>query len=294
MTITAKIIADSVSTKGCRITTFVLKYPRWIHSEFMTHRVFSRNASSSRAIPVAKMIQQVKEDPAMPVHWGKNQPGMQAREELGVHQIAKCQSEWLELRDEAVYRVERLTENGLHKQVANRLLEPWMHIQVVATATDLENFFSLRLHKDAQPEFQELARQMARAFLKSTPRLLECADWHLPFVRDEERGKTNSIGGLKISVARCARVSYLLHDGTEPSIEKDIELHDKLVVQVPLHASPAEHQAKALNDDFYIGNFRGWLQYRKTLQGENIIDFPWTSNTELYSELMAEETTCGN
>jgi thymidylate synthase ThyX len=82
--ISAKIIADSISESeyGDRITTFELEYPRFIHGELMTHRLFSRNAASSRAIPINKMMDQVLTAPAMPVEWGLNKSGMQAEEML--------------------------------------------------------------------------------------------------------------------------------------------------------------------------------------------------------------------
>lgn len=291
MTITAEIIKDSTNPLGIRLTTFVLRYPRFIHAELMTHRAFSRNASSSRAIPVEKMIEQVQTDPAMPVHWGANRPGMQAREELNDRDKVRAEWQWLSARDFAIGKAKDLIELGLHKQVANRILEPWMHITVLVTATDWSNFFSLRLHPDAQPEFQQLARQMGRAFLRSTPESLEVGQWHLPFVSDTEREKHSEDDCIKFSVARSARVSYNNHDGTTPVPEKDINLHDKLVVQVPLHASPAEHPCMAVKGDRYSGNIRGFLQYRKTLPTENIRVFPWDLDADLYAELLGEGVT---
>lgn len=248
MTITAKIVADSTTCDGIRLTTMQLRYPRFIHAEFMTHRVFSRNASSSRAIPVERMIQDVLDDPAMPVHWGKNQPGMQAREEhdapidnpfaldftvLEPKPPLSSKEAWLWARDDAIDWARRFAKAGYHKQIVNRLLEPWLHINVVVTATEWDNFFELRLHEDAQPEIHELARQMKLAMDQSYPAVLMPGAWHLPYVTRKDWTQTYEITGLggsrkdidarydllrKISVARCARVSYLTHDGGKPSI----------------------------------------------------------------------------
>lgn len=241
--------------------------------ELMTHRMFSRNASSSRAIPVKKMIQDIKDDPAMPVYWGKNQSGMQARVELSEEEISKCKSLWLEQRDETIARVEKLIEIGLHKQTANRLLEPWAHIHVIVSATEWKNWFELRSHPDAQPEIKELSDKMKVELeeKRKTDReisklMITSPVWHLPYIKKEEKSKYKLSELLKMSTARCARVSYMNHDGTNPDPEKDFELHDKLVVSKPQHMSPAEHQAVSADPDQFYGNFKGWKQYRKFLE----------------------------
>lgn len=299
MTIEAKIIEDSVSPTSPRLTTFQLKYPRFIHAEFMTHRVFSRNASSSRAIPVQKQIDMIREDTAMPAHWGKNQSGMQAEEEndayltIGVDPVSYTAREaWGKARDNAIQVAQGFHDAGYHKQVVNRILEPFSHISVVCTATDYDNFFWLRRHKDAQPEIKILADAMHTAMEESEPKLLGEKDWHLPYVTEADRQKVFGLEAagstqdpvdpwtgmlIKISVARCARVSYLTHDGLTPDIHKDISLYDRLVGSSPLHASPAEHQARpdVFNDAHgwqnpnLHGNLRGYQQYRKMLPGEH-------------------------
>ena len=281
MTIQAKIIEDSISIEGKRITTFQLLYPRFIHAELMTHRVFSRNASSSRAIPVKKMIQMVREEPAMPIHWGKNQPGMQANEELLLGDRYRAEVLWREAAQKAASVAERMMEMGLHKQVANRILEPFQHISVVLTATDLDNWFELRAHEDAQPEIHALAIQMRHAMAESIPRELKPGEWHLPYVTLDERNdrffNNNPELLRQVSAARCCRVSYLRHDGTAASVSDDLALCEKLVGAKPLHASPFEHQA---TPDYYVkdmeaghwkqpelhGNFTGWIQYRKQIE----------------------------
>lgn len=277
MTITAKVIADSYSPDNIRITTLQLRYPRFIHSEVMTHRVFSRNASSSRAIPVERLIEDVLNDTAMPMHWGKNQPGMQAREEH--YDVVFTDSgewvtnidAWLIARDNAVRSAREFTKAGYHKQIVNRLLEPFSHINVLVTSTFWKNFDVLRNHPDAQPEICELAKQIKAARDKSEPRFVEFGDWHLPYVDSY----SNNLDMIKVSVARCARVSYLTHDGRPTTIEEDLKLYDKLITSQPLHASPAEHQATPASnlESKYCGNFYGWMQYRKLLPDEFANDF---------------------
>lgn len=264
--ITATVIADSISSYGIRITTLQLKYPRFIHSEFMTHRVFSRNAASSRAIPVVKTIEQVRNDPAMPIHWGLNQPGMQAAQEHD--DPASARNAWIEATRSAARHAENLANLGLHKQIVNRVLEPFQWMHTIVTATEWDNFFDLRCHPDAQPEFQALANAIRMAMDESSP--VERASsiqrttssWHLPYVSDDERAHLHPYTLPKISAARCARVSYLKHDGKAPSIEDDMVLFERLVGSKPLHASPIEHQACAASSVARSRNFLGWHQYR--------------------------------
>jgi hypothetical protein len=283
--ISAKVILDSVAPNGKRLTTFLLEYPRIIHAEVMTHRLFSRNASSSRAIPVAKQIERIKNDPAMPIHWGKNQPGMQANEELGQTSRMMCEALWLKARDNTLELVEQMSALGLHKQVANRLLEPWMHIAVLVTATDYGNFYNLRYHKMAQPEIQVLAQKMWEAQQASEPVRREPSQWHLPFIVEGDSDKANAywlknkdiypLEVLKrVSAARCARLSYYNFDGKKTSIEEDLALYDKLMGGFPKHASPTEHQATPHEDaNHQSGNFFGWEQFRKTIRGEYLPEF---------------------
>lgn len=274
----AKIIADSVTNTGKRITTLQLCYPRFIHSEFMTHRVFSRNASSSRAIPVAKMIEQVRNDPAMPIHWGKNQPGMQAHEELTGDDLEQIQIAWHEAALCAADNASYMNSRGAHKQVVNRILEPFQWIHVVVTATEWDNFFELRDHEDAQPEIRHLAQLIKQAMSASEPVELRGSEWHLPYITEDDRVKIASITktyeeavvlASKVSAARCCRVSYLKHDGHASTIEEDLALCDRLAGSRPIHASPFEHQAMA--DPFFDysdlhGNFVGWVQSRKVME----------------------------
>ena len=253
----AKIILDSVNESGDRLTTFQLRYPRFIHSELMTHRVFSRNAMSSRAVPVAKMIAQVRDNPAKPIHWGMNKPGMQATEEVPT---ASAEHLWHKAANLAADVAEQMVKLNLHKQVSNRILEPFQWMNTIVTATEWDNFYSLRAHPDAQPEFQKLAVMMLEAQKSSQPKLLKAGEWHLPYITSLELESGNA-GLRRVSAARCARVSYLTHDGRRPEPHEDLTLFDRLAGGVPLHASPLEHQGTPGAYD--CGNFKGWTQFRK-------------------------------
>ena len=273
MTIEAKIICDSISPSSVRLTTMQLKYNRFVHSELMTHRVFSRNTSSSRAIPVKTIIQRIKEEPAMPVYWGLNQKGMQAREEASGELLEDIKKTWLGARDMMIEVAEYvMSEYNLHKQLVNRLLEPWSHIYAVVTATEWENFFNLRCHPDAQPEIGKLAYAMRDAYTGSQPVLIDYGQWHLPYVLSEDVERAGTEVGLlqKISSARCARVSYKTHDGFVPRFDEDIRLHDSLLSSG--HLSPLEHAATPNEDNplGFCGNFRGWRQHRKMIPGEAV------------------------
>lgn len=318
--ITSKIIADSVNPTGSRLTTFILEYPRFIHAEVMTHRVFSKNAASSRAIPIEKMIQQIIDNPAMPTFWGKNQSGMQAAEELDnshtfyqdmdgdilfenelTESLQVCRSVptlnttkeiWLEARDEAIKYAKRLNKLGLHKQICNRILEPWFNIRIILSGTEFENFFALRAHPDAQPEFQVLAKLMLDQYNEADPKQLKVGEWHIPFgdkiemdrlnqfyddgsgmvsMSIEELRKMREELSIKIAIARCARVSYLNYDGKDDYFA-DVKLCDRLFGSIPRHLSPTEHVAQALPDNGFSGNFSGFKQYRKFFTDENLKD----------------------
>lgn len=275
-----KIILDSVCNEtGKRITTFELTYPRFIHSELMTHRLFSRNSASSRAIPVKKMLDQIVNDPAIPKFWGKNQAGMQAAEELTGSALDAAKSAWLAARDEAVSFAEYLNGDGigLHKQIANRITEPWMFITVLVTSTEWDNWYRLRDSEFAQPEIAWVARDMRRIHMESNPQVLRTHNWHLPFIDDKDRWDTIEYGCedlqlealKKISAGRCARVSYLTHDGKR-DVNEDIILAERLMKSG--HWSPFEHCAQALDrDETRVGNFLGWRQYRAEVD-ENFVE----------------------
>ena len=272
-----KILADSIGDNGVRLTTWELTYPRFVHAELMTHRLFSRNSASSRAIPTKKLMRQIRRDPAMPVWWGKNQSGMQAREELTGWRLALARRVWLMARWGALFAAWSLTKIGLHKQIANRLLEPWMFITVIVTATEWDNWFRLRCHPDAQPEIGWVAKEMKRQYEdpNQIPRVLSPGEWHLPLIDFDDELKVvypdRDSYFCKVSAGRCARVSYLTHDGKRDGAE-DVKLADKLMESG--HWSPFEHVAQALPERFrdgafsnhsWSGNLRGWAQYRESV-----------------------------
>jgi hypothetical protein len=258
-----EIVADSINPNQNRLTSFLLTYPRFIHSELMTHRSFSRNAASSRAIPIEKMMEQIRLHPAMPVRWGKNGKGMQDHGELPAgHQRQYAIETWMACAENARSSAASLTLAGLHKQIVNRVMEPFMWMTTLVTATDWQNFFALRVHKDAQPEFQHLAYLMLKAYVKAKPKEVNWGGWHIPF--GDRIPNVSLDTKLKIATARAARTSYLTMDG-KVDVAKDCELHDKLAESG--HMSPFEHPAEAVEGRH--GNFVGWEQYRKQFPNEN-------------------------
>lgn len=289
--ISAKSILASVSMEtGKRIDTFELRYPRWIHAEFMTHRAFSRNAASSRAIPVKKMIEDIIREPAVPIFWGKNQKGMQAGEEhnelieFGYEGPPMYTREraWLNAIDDAITWARRFDKAGYHKQIVNRLLEPFMHIKVVVTATEWDNFFALRIHEAAEPHMRMLAEKIKEARDAAHVEEVGPWRWHLPYVNiTDETGRSAALGrealrnAVRLSVARCASVSYQTVEGGDMTLEKANDICDKLFPKNgPPHLSPFEHQASP--DETMVrenwacpeewGNLVGWLQLRKTIE----------------------------
>lgn len=256
------VIADSVNKYGVRVTSFELQYPRIILAELNTHRVFSRNSSSSRAIPIMTLLKQVWNEPFMPVYWGKNKPGMKAHEELtGIH-LWLAKQLWLLSSKIACIFAYLFSLIGLHKQIGNRIIEPWMFTRTIVTSTEWDNFYELRCHKDAQPEIKKLAEMMEEAIFKSVPEFLHAGEWHLPYVFSHERYRYSIVDLLKLSTARCARVTYLTHDNKEPDFMKDVSLHDMLVVVEPKHASPTEHQLTPGDEEKFYYNVNTWQSYR--------------------------------
>jgi hypothetical protein len=264
-----RVLADSLAPCGKRLTTFEVTYPRFVHSELLTHRQLSRNSASSRAIPIQRMIRAVIADPVGSVHWGRNQAGMQARAALDGWRLSAAQALWFGARWFAIVAAWLLWRIGLHKQIANRLLEPWMWITVIVSATEWANFFALRDHPDAQPEIARIAEMMRRAYVESQPVRLRAGEWHLPFVDEAEAQRVRSLtlDPRAVSVGRVARVSYLTHDGRRDFYE-DVKLHDRLRGALPPHMSPFEHVAMACATRERSGNFVGFYQYRKEIPNE--------------------------
>lgn len=314
MTVTAQIIADSISDDGTRITTFELDYPRIVHAELMTHREFSRNAASSRAIPTKAVLERVMNDPAMPVHFGKNQTGMQdAGEHFELINGYTPQEWWKLMALSAAKFSEGFAEAGYHKQVANRGTEFAQNIKVVVTSTSYDNWFWLRYCEMADPTIKVLSNVMLSAYKDSTPRLLTHGEWHVPYYFDgywSDAGTGLDVHGhtladaLKISSSCSAQVSYRKCDDT---LEKAVGLYDRLVGAEKVHASPFEHQGTPmeypewtneacqhfisrgeqfrwaegvthLDKDwkFHSGNFTGWIQHRQLIPNHVCTSFNYT------------------
>jgi hypothetical protein len=281
--IRARVVAHSLNVAtGDELVTMEWTYPRMVHAEALRHRALSRNAASSRAIPVRKMLEAIRREPASPVEWGTAKAGMQAGAPLEGHAALDAQ-EWWDSAAEVALDIAR-RGSGLHKQVVNRVVEPFCHITELVSGTEWGNFYRLRISSFADPTLRALATAAARAHLASTPERLEPGDWHIPFGDQMSPGLTRE-SRIKVAVARCARISYMNHDGLRFSVEDDIRKHDEL--QANRHHSPFEHVAQAMeNPDPLLvtdlqqagwpkevaeafrenllrsRNFRGWRQYR--------------------------------
>lgn len=301
--IVARIIADSIAPNNKRMTTFEWEYNRWILAEVNTHRVVSKNSASSRAVPFEKMLELIMATPAMPVHWGMNQGGMMAREELSKKDITKSKKIWIAARNSVVKYTKKLHAVNLHKQVINRLGEPWQMMKTVASGTDWDNLLWLRDDEESQPEFRELAACVRQCLDASTPQQLFEGEWHLPYITtvrdcsstdyykcvlkyyDSDGSELTLDEAKQISASCSAQVSYRRLNETK---SKAIEIFGKLISGRKLHASPTEHQAtpivstsKNIPWDFstweegithvdrggalHSGNLSGWIQYRQTL-----------------------------
>ena len=269
--INASIIQDSICA-GQRITTFELIYPRYIHSEIMTHRLFSRNAASSRAVPIEKTVAYILEHSVDPI-WTHNRAGMTGELVTDMHLKGRANHSWGKARKAAILAAEELCAMGIHKQNANRLLEPFTLMKTVLTATDFDNFFNLRCHPDAQPEFQQLAKAMQMQMTVTKPMVLRTGEWHVPYVKRQrvlsklmyfvDGQEVSSEQATQVSASCCAQVSYRLSD---TSLAKAISIYDRLVTARPVHASPFEHQAKALGRKKRSRNFVGWQQLRVDIE----------------------------
>lgn len=281
----AKMLCDSISPDGVRLTTMEITFPRIVLAEFNTHRMFSRNSASSRAIPVEKQLKKL-ENPFIPIYWGKNQKGMQAEQELEAGDREAAEARWRQACLVAISAAQDLLKLGIHKQITNRLLEPFMWHTVICTATEWNNFFALRRHKDAQPEIRKIADLMWELKHNHSPTVVNYVDWHLPLI-DPNEAFDFEINGLDlkmVSAGRCARVSYLTHDGKRDP-QADIKLCEDLKNNG--HMSPLEHVARPMTQEelmfwskcdysqnrslheSFCGNFRGWVQFRKEIQHES-------------------------
>jgi len=261
----ARIIADSVAPAGQRMVTFEVKTHRFTLAEWNTHTLFSRNSESSRAVPYHIKRANMLRNPAYPLLWGTEKPGMQAGPPMSPKDEAAAREIWTEAMLDAVHHADELThfipddeegerdldfwpwetEEALHKSVANRLIEPFAWHTITLTAVDFEGFFIQRSeHRTdmAQKEISVVATMMEDLYGSSTPRALSIGDWHKPYVRPEEEDEFEIKDQLRLSTARCARTSYLTHGGLR-EVEGDFNLYNRLSTSRPAHGSPFQHPA---------------------------------------------------
>lgn len=265
----AKVLADSIYLNGTRLTTIQAVFPRFILAEVNTHRALSRNSASSRAIPLAKQLDRVWTHPFIPQRFPINRAGMSATEyaEPGSQQFEDAKEAWLVGRDAAMMAARRLGDLNIHKQIATRLIEPYMwHTAIISATADWWWATLLqRLHPDAQPEFQILAECIDDAISESAPTMLDWRDWHLPLIGFEGDDSLTLPEKIKVSVGRVARVSYLNHDGKR-DIDADLGLYKRLSENKPPHLSPFEHVAQPCHQPQHMANFPGWMQVRKYIE----------------------------
>jgi thymidylate synthase ThyX len=310
--IEAKIVADSINKQGNRLTSMLLTMPRILLSEFNTHRSFSRNSASSRAIPFKKMCESIENNPFVPVRWQKNHSGMQGteyfEEENGSWNTpSNFEGIWLSARDWMISKGKSLHQEdgrGVTKQIVNRLLEPFMYHKVLVTSTDFENFFALRAEGQAEIHIQELAYKMLDVYNQNEPTKLDEGQWHLPYGDQIDEGKLEKLfyalygknmtddsllreAKVKIAVARCARTSYTtIESELKHDYEKDIKLCDGLKNNG--HASPCEHTAKAMTDYEYENFTHTYLNE----DGEKITEYGWCGNFQgfiQYRKMLKDE-----
>lgn len=270
--ISVKLLAASVNPAGEKIETLEVRMPRIILAEMNTHRVFSRNVASSRAMPWKKVLQKMQDFWFEPVFWGKNKAGMSADEQLTGFNLWWAKLWWRLHRRFTIFVTNRLDAAGLHKQWKNRLIEPHTYVVAIITATDWDNFLWLRDDQTAaQPEIVILARKIRHALMNATHRQLSndnnCTDgWHYAYATDEERQHwhTNPQFLARLDAARCARASYWNHEGGKPDVQADIATYQKLT-EGKFHASPTEHQAHSAIH-LKIRNYRGFRQFRDIIE----------------------------
>ena len=259
--ISVQIVEDSITQHGHRMTTMVWEYPRMIHAEVLRHRTLNHSVSSSRAIPIDKVVDQVINNPAKPLMWGKIKKGMVADGSITAEEQLQADDVWASGAQKAVETAKDLQVLGIHKQTANRVLEPWQNIREVVTGTDFENFFKLRISEFAQPEFHELALLVYKARQASVPRPLGEDDWHMPYVdwipRKHKWAIVNDQGltelldfedAVNVSMSCCAQASYRTLNNSVSTAKR---ITSNLLFSDPCHASPAEHIGRPFSEKEY-------------------------------------------
>ena len=251
--ISAKVLSDSLYNRS-RCVTMELEFPRCILAQLNTHRVFSRNTASSRAVPIATTIKLIETNPFIPT-WTGNQAGMVGTE-VDKETKAKADRVWLKAKDVMIELSKVLSDLGIHKQNVNRLLEPFSYVKTVVTSTEWENFFNLRLAGDSQPEIQELARAMKEAMDNSTPVVMTDDMVHTPYFNGGH-SKIDDVESILGSACACAQVSYRKLDTSPVAINRIIT---RLISGGHIHASPFEHVCVGGNNG--LGNLKEYSQLR--------------------------------
>jgi len=288
MTVTnARIIADTFNPNhpDIRITSFEIEYPRYILAEINTHRILSRSSASSRAIPLKKRIEDVAENPFVPDVFGKNKPGMQSDEPLAFPDDEAARYVWRDAAYNAAFMTKELAALNVHKQQAGRLLEPFVYVKTIITGTEWENFFNLRNNDAADPEFHKLAEMMQKLYESSHP---EESDYHLPYLKDNDIEYHGLETCLKMCVARCARISYTLHDGGMTTPGADLALYDVLAEKK--HLSPFDHVAFAGDKQAYR-QYYGFIPLRAFFERVNHIQCSRLNENEYYSTMVLNRYT---
>lgn len=318
--ISARIVAKSKSAySGTVLPTWECDFPKCILAELNTHGMLVKNAQSSRAVPVKKVIEQIRNNPVTPVHWGSNQAGMVAGEEINQSISMRTwdggsynhdrDSAWKETADTIAELMELWSDAGYHKQIVNRIGEAFTMVRGVITGTEIDNFFHLRYHKDADPYIQELARCMWEAYEQAEAEVLYEGEWHLPYVTKIDTPTGKKLGvfevdedgivvfksctteqALKVSAAACGQVSYRKLDLSEETVDR---VWNRLMTGDIIHASVTGHQATPMKEpynehwhtdgvkwqdgithvdkdgNFWSAQFKHWIMHRKLIPNES-------------------------
>lgn len=262
--IKAAVVADTAHPVfGTRVTTVLVNMPRIILAELNKHRVFANSAASSRAIPFSETRRILETEPFVPLHWGAKQSGMQADHQIPEADREDARAYWLDALADALHHAEQLDQLGVHKQVVNRLLEPWMWSRVVITATDWQNFFRQRCHPKAEPHFQLAATAIRDAMAASSP---AGSETHLPFVSPDEQATYSIITCAKLSAARCGRVSYYGMSDEVQTVERSLARFDRFMEGDPPDLVPCEHPCFAASVKGRYRHLRDWRPYRISVE----------------------------
>lgn len=269
MSFAVEIILDSISRAGDRIITLTARYPKYIHPEVLHHRDFSRGAPSNRARSTWTIIKEVWKNPVVPERWGKNTSRMQPKGELSGWRRWLARQLWLKARYVAIGLALALNKLGVHKELANRPLEPWQWMTLLITATEWDNFFYLRCHPEAQGECRKIAEMIRDARAASVPVI---RDEHLPYIQPHEQTWSSELR-VQLSVGRCARISFL-KQGSGSELDADLKLYDRLSGSQPEHSGPFEHQAWApsIAAGVRYFNLKGWVSWRYLREVHGVTD----------------------